>query len=62
MCMDRGYGFPEVYELLLDYAYTIHIRLKTRRGIIQTQRKKKRLPIYRSRHWVVERKNTFLDE
>jgi len=31
--MDRGYDFPEVYELLLDYAYTIHIRLKTRRGI-----------------------------
>lgn len=50
MCMDRGYDFPEVYELLLDYAYTIHIKLKTRIGI-QTQRKKrKRLATYRSRH------------
>jgi putative transposase len=48
MCMDRGYDFPEVYELLLDYAYTIHIKLKTRRGT-QTQRNK-RLPTYRSRH------------
>jgi putative transposase len=32
MCTDRGYDFPEVYELLLDYAYTIYIKLKTRRG------------------------------
>ena len=28
MCMDRGYEFPEVYELLEEYGYTIHIRLK----------------------------------
>ena len=39
MCMDRGYDFPEIYELLLDYAYTIHIKLKTRSGR-QTQRRK----------------------
>ena len=58
MCMDKGYDFPEVYELLLDYAYTIHIRLKTRRGI-QTQRK--RLPTSRSRHWVVERTHSWMN-
>ena len=28
MCMDKGYAFPEVYELLEEYGYTIHIRLK----------------------------------
>ena len=28
MCMDKGYEFPEVYELLEEYGYTIHIRLK----------------------------------
>lgn len=60
MCMDRGYDFPEVYELLLDYAYTIHIKLKTRRGI-QTQRKRKRLPTYRSIHWVVERTHSWMN-
>ena len=28
MCMDKGYDYPEVYELLEDYGYTIHIRLR----------------------------------
>jgi putative transposase len=59
MCMDRGYDFPEVYELLLDYAYTIHIKLKTRRGT-QTQRNK-RLPTYRSRHWIVKRTHSWMN-
>jgi hypothetical protein len=26
--MDKGYDYPEVYELLKDYGYTIHIRLR----------------------------------
>jgi hypothetical protein len=26
--MDKGYDYPEVYELLEDYGYTIHIRLR----------------------------------
>jgi putative transposase len=25
MCLDKGYDFPEVYELLEDYGYIIHI-------------------------------------
>ena len=28
MCMDKGYAFPEADELLEEYGYTIHIRLK----------------------------------
>ena len=28
MCMDKGYEFPEVYELLEEYGYTIHIPLR----------------------------------
>ena len=28
MCMDKGYDYPEVYELLEEYGYTIHIRLR----------------------------------
>jgi putative transposase len=28
MCMDKGYDYPEVYELLEDYGYTIHVRLR----------------------------------
>ena len=26
--MDKGYDFPEVYDLLEEYGYTIHIRLR----------------------------------
>lgn len=32
MCMDKGYDFPGVYELLEDYGYTTHIRLRLTRG------------------------------
>ena len=29
MCLDKGYDFPEVYELLEEeYGYTIHIGLR----------------------------------
>jgi hypothetical protein len=26
--MDKGYDFPEVHELLEDYSYIIHIKLR----------------------------------
>ena len=25
ICLDKGYDYPEVYELLEEYGYTIHI-------------------------------------
>jgi putative transposase len=63
MCMDKGYDFPEVHELLEDYGYTIHIKLRRRRRIdprkIETQRK--RIPMYRSRRWVVERTHSWMN-
>jgi hypothetical protein len=31
MCLDKGYDFPEVYELLEEYGYTIHIPLRGRK-------------------------------
>ena len=31
MCMDKGYDFPELHELLEDYGYTIHIKSKAKR-------------------------------
>jgi transposase len=49
MCLDKGYDFPEVYELLEEYGYTIHISL---RG---NKRSSKMISGYRARHWVVER-------
>ena len=43
MCMDKGYAFPEVYELLEEYGYTIHIRLK---GKERRQASKEGIPKY----------------
>ncbi len=54
MCMDKGYDYPEVYELLENYAYTIHIRL---RG----GRRYKKIPKYRARRWVVERTHSWMN-
>jgi hypothetical protein len=28
ICLDKGYDFPKVYELLQEYGYTIHIPKK----------------------------------
>ena len=59
MCMDKGYDFPEVYELLEEYGYTIHIRLRgeARRKIIEEEG----IPKYRARRWVVERTHSWMN-
>jgi len=56
MCMDKGYDYPEVRELLEDWGYTIHI---PSRG--EDVKKRKRIPGYRARHWVVERTHSWLN-
>ena len=57
MCLDKGYDFPEVYELLEEeYGYTIHIPL---RG--EKRRRSKVIPGYRTRHWVVERTHSWMN-
>ena len=56
MCMDKGYDYPEVYELLEDYGYTIHIPL---RG--EHRANCKRIPRYRARHWIVERTHSWMN-
>jgi putative transposase len=47
--MDKGYDYPEMYELLEYYGYTIHIPL---RG--EHRANCKQIPRYMARHWVVE--------
>jgi putative transposase len=56
MCMDKGYDYPEVYELLEDYGYTIHIPL---RG--EHRANCKQIPRYRARHWIVERTHSWMN-
>ena len=41
MCMDKGYDFPEVHELLEDYGYRIHIRWKNKRKNRPKEKEKK---------------------
>jgi putative transposase len=58
MCLDKGYDFPEVYELLEEYGYTIHIPL---RGEEKSNSRRKEISGYRARHWVVERTHSWMN-
>jgi hypothetical protein len=62
MCLDKGYDFPEVYELLEEHGYTIHIPLRGGRGEKRSSSSKgKRIPGYRAIHWVVERTHSWMN-
>ena len=54
MCMDKGYDYPEVYELLEEYGYTIHIR-------VRGEGRRRKIPKYRARRWVVERTHSWMN-
>jgi len=55
MCMDKGYDFPDIRELVGNYGYTAHI---WRRGEENIRRD---IPGYRARRWVVERTHSWLN-
>ena len=57
MCLDKGYDFPEVYELLEEFGYTIHIPLRGEK----TSNKRNTIPGYRARHWIVERTHSWMN-
>jgi transposase len=57
ICLDKGYDFPEVYELLEEYGYTTHIPLRGERR----SRSSEVIPGYRDRHWVVERTHSWMN-
>ena len=56
ICMDKGYDFSQVDELVAKWGYTAHI---ARRGVDQSKRLK--VPGYRARRWVVERTNAWMN-
>lgn len=56
LCLDKGYDYPEVRELVEAFGYTAHIRS---RG--EEKQNKKRIPGYRTRRWVVERTHSWLN-
>ena len=67
-CLDKGYDYPEVYELLEEYGYTIHVckrggedynngnKIKKKR-----RRRRRKIPKYRARRWVVERTHSWMN-
>jgi transposase len=56
MCLDKGYDFDEVRDILAEFGYTPHIRA---RG--EEAKAKKNVPGYRARRWVVERTHSWMN-
>ena len=56
MCLDKGYDYDEVYELLEAHGYTPHIRPWDEETLLLV-----RNPEYRPRRWVVERTHSWMN-
>lgn len=56
ICLDKGYDYPEVYELVDEYRLTPHIRS---RG--EEKQKLQQEAGFRARRWVVERTHSWLN-
>jgi transposase len=56
MCLDKGYDYDEVRELLEEFAFTGHIRARGE----EAQAIKKEAG-YKARRWVVERTHSWLN-
>jgi putative transposase len=56
LCLDKGYDYPEVYELANEYGLTAHIRS---RG--EEKQALEREAGFRARRWVVERSHSWLN-
>jgi hypothetical protein len=56
MCMDKGYDYAEVYELLEGEGYTPHIRPWGEDALLV-----RKDPEYRPRRWVVERTHSWMN-
>ena len=56
MCLDKGYDYREVYEILQEFAFTAHVRS---RG--EEAQALKREGGYRARRWVVERAQSWMN-
>lgn len=56
LCMDKGYDYPDVREIVQWWGYTAHIRT---RG--EEKHQKQTIPGYRARRWVVERTHSWFN-
>lgn len=55
ICLDKGYDYPEVYELVDEYGLTPHIRSRGE------EKELKREAGFRARRWIVERTHSWLN-
>jgi transposase len=56
LCMDKGYDYPDVRQLVQEWGYTAHIKS---RG--QEESDRQRVPGFRARRWVVERTHSWFN-
>jgi putative transposase len=56
VCLDKGYDYPEVYDLLAEFGFTAHIRP---RG--EEAQALKRDATTKARRWVVERTHSWMN-
>jgi transposase len=56
LCLDKGYDYPEVEELVEEWGYTPHI---SQRG--QKTPLNKKVPGYRARRWMSERTHSWMN-
>ncbi len=57
MCLDKGYDYPEVRELIEKWGYTAHIKARGE----EIREKRQQVPNYRARRWVVERTHSWVN-
>ncbi len=55
ICMDKGYDFPDIRELVKEYGYTAHIKSRGEENI-RIER-----PGFRARRWIVERTHSWIN-
>lgn len=56
ICLDKGYDYKDIRELLAEWGYTAHIKT---RG--EEKKEKETIPGYRARRWVVERTHSWMN-
>lgn len=56
LCLDKGYDYPEIDEIVAAFGYTAHI---SRLG--KKSSKRQSVPGFRSRRWVVERSHSWMN-
>jgi putative transposase len=55
MCIDKGYDYPDIRELVENYGYTAHVKSRREENI------RREIPGFRARRWVVERTHSWMN-